>query len=238
MEQNRTIDSYLQTKLCPEELQKYSEPYFLKMCGFHKNAKQNKERIREAKLLRERTKERFLPEFWVSFYDSSVVKKDSFLFGEIRIPCKILSTLPKEEIVGVFLYAMGIREPRQKREDFLEQFYEDTWMTALLDGGRDWMKEAIRQKVEQENPGKKIFMTESFGPGYYGMGMEALKDLVALLPMEKVPVTWKKNTLYPPKSNIGIYLALSKEVRLPKTDCANCLSTGETCEFCKNYIPV
>ena len=38
MERNRTRDSYLQIKPCPEELEKYSEPYFLKMCGFHKNA--------------------------------------------------------------------------------------------------------------------------------------------------------------------------------------------------------
>lgn len=229
---NQVIDLKL------EELLDDSESYFLKMCGFHRDLDKNSGRIREAIDIREKYKEDFKPHLLLSSYPASVVSKGEFCFEQVKIPCMVLNRIPKKDILGVYLYAICLSDRNRKKEDMLEEFYLDTWMTAFLDAGRDWLKVYLEKQVRRRVPkGKNVFLTDSFGPGFYGMGIDVVEDFFCLLESKKIGLKLQHGVMYPMKSNVGMYLALSKETALPKLDCKNCLSNKTTCEFCKNYIP-
>lgn len=220
-----------------EQLCYLSEPYFMKMCGFHKDLEKNKTHMKESIALRDPWKDQWSPHLILSSYSSDCIQEGSFCFGESRIDCQVLHRIPKEEILRVFVYGMCLEEMEQKKEmDFLESFYLDTWMTALIDAGRDWTGNYIRSILKQSDS-RDVFVTDSFGPGFYGIGIEAVSDWMKIIDGEKIGLKLYHGVLNPPKSNVGIYLALSKETALPNKDCSSCLSGRQTCEFCKNYIP-
>ena len=180
------------------------------------------------------------------------------------IPCKILGQLSSDKIYKVYLYAMCIVKQeetmKQVKGDMLKEFYLDTWMIAFLDAGRDWIKRYLTHQVEQEilrstqpflsgtllqeesisrtTEKQRIFLRESFGPGFYSMEIETVEDFFRLLPCEEIGMSLKHGIMFPTKSNVGIYLALTEESRLPSKDCKSCRSRGKSCEFCKNYVPI
>lgn len=254
-----------------EEIMAGSIPYFYKMCGFDRNLEENRERIQEAKDIRDEYLGSQKLNLLVSEYPASVVCGEEFQFPyhlektawnseQLIIPCKILGQLSPDIIHKVYLYAMCITEQeevmKKVKGDMLKEFYLDTWMIAFLDAGRDWTRKYLTNQLEQEicrdiqlSPAvslteesalkleekQRIYLSDSFGPGFYGMEIEAVEDFFRLLPCEKIGMSLKRGTMFPTKSNVGIYLALTEEFHLPSKDCKNCRSGGKSCEFCKNY---
>lgn len=250
-----------------------SERYFYKMCGFDRDLDGNRERVQEAKTVRDEYLDSLKLNLLISEYPASVICGEEFQFPYhldhlvpdseyLIIPCKVLGRLSTDIIQKVYLYAMCITEPeeamKQIKGELLKEFYLDTWMTAFIDAGRDWIKSYLTNQLEQEilgtvrtssysslTRGKKfhrsgekqrIFLSDSFGPGFYGMEIEMVEDFFRLLPCERIGMSLKHGTMFPAKSNVGIYLALTEESSLPSKDCKNCRSGGKSCEFCKNYV--
>lgn len=235
-----------------EELFVRSEAYFFKMCGFDRDLEGNRERIEEAVSIRNRYKNQFRFHCILSSYPSSVVCGNEIHVEDQQISCKVLNRIPEENILNVYFYGICFEDiakgsPDKKDSfDLLDEFYLDTWMIAMLDGARDWIREFLKRR-EQNMPvqesmefcakEQKVFLTEAFGPGFYGIGLEEVPAFLKLVDGEQIGLNWKRGTMVPAKSNVGMYLALSKEKSLPSRDCASCLSSGQTCEFCKNYTP-
>lgn len=219
-----------------DELFARSEVYFLKMCGFDRDLERNKEQIQEAMAIRERHKEQLSVQCIAVSYPPSVICGDEIQVEDERISCKVLNRIPKEDILKVYFYGMCLEDitkdfaDSKESWDLLDEFYLDTWMTAMLDGARDWIKDTW--KMPEEN----IFLTEAFGPGFYGIGIDKVPAFLKIAGGEQIGMSWKNGTMIPAKSNVGMYLALSGKSSIPAGDCASCLSSGTTCEFCKNYI--
>lgn len=218
-----------------EELFLRSEPYFLKMCGFGRE-EENRDRIREAESIWEQYKDQFQFHCIVSSYSSEIFCGDTIHAENEEIICKVFQKIPKSDLFNVYFYGMCLEDVKTDGLDLLEEFYLDTWMTSFLDGGRDWLRDMFTQR-ERFAGNQEVFLTDAFGPGFYGIGIEEVPNFLRILNGEKIGLFWQRGMMTPAKSNVGLYLALSGESSLPSKDCANCLSSQTRCEFCKNYVP-
>ena len=223
-------------RLNHDKLHRDSEAYFKKICGFQKEEEWNLKEMERAIRLREPYESELLPTSVFSLYSGDCIKNDQFCFDTIEIACEGLKGISKEKVEAVCVYAMCIPEIEDaKNWDMLEQFYLDTWMTAYLDAGRDFMRAYLEESLTKEK-GFPVFMTHAFGPGFYGMGMEEVPKLLEVMDGRKIQMELFHGAIYPPKSNIGFFLAMKEKADLKEKDCPHCLSHQKNCMFCKNNI--
>ncbi|MGN0465076.1 MAG: hypothetical protein ACI4F9_01840 [Lachnospiraceae bacterium] len=174
-------------------------------------------------------------------FSKECVREQSFYFAEdIEISCDILERLKLEQsdIVLGYLYAFCVpvfsKEKREKYENLplLEQYYLENWLIAALDVGREWIRNYLLQKNSIRNV---CYVTDSFGPGFFGMAVENLPQFFKIIDGKSVGITvTESGNLNPLKSCVGIYLVTTKEVSsLMGRDCINCAGNKLGCNVCR-----
>lgn len=205
-----------------------SESYFRKICG--EPQKDTEYLMEMAWNLREKYEEKLLPRISVS-----LCKRDEvgISMGEKEDAKEAMGEKKDSEDLLV-AYAMSIPEISLSGLDLLEQFYLDSWMTALLDSARDWLRGYLQDYMLQKL-GEKRCVSEAFGPGYFNIDLSEIPKILDMAGGDKIGVSWNGKTLSPAKSNVGYYL-ISKEEKIGQgRDCKHCLSNHKNCIFCKNY---
>ena len=139
------------------------------------------------------------------------------------------------DIDSAYLYAFGIKDIDEKvleESSLLEKYYVECLMIAATDVLRDWIRSYIERKHSVRH---KKYVTDSFGPGFYGMEMEMTETLLALMNAEKAGVSYENGSMQPAMSVAGIYLVSKEDVFPVCRDCEDCIGQKSGCEFCKNY---
>lgn len=119
----------------------------------------------------------------------------------------------------------------------LDLFYQDTWETACIDAARDKLREYLSNNVPWDFAlgEKDFFISSSFGPGYYGMDIADVSKFFELLDGDKIGIKLNQyGVMVPAKSNVGFFLVMKKEIKIPKDNCGDCLGNDKGCIFCKN----
>lgn len=173
-------------------------------------------------------------------FSKQCVEEKQFVFGKTNVSCNILErlNLEQEEIdCGYFYVFHAPNFSKQLEKDYeslslLEQCYVENWMIAVLDVGRDWIRNYLLRKHSVRHA---RYVTDSFGPGFYGMSIEELPKLHKLMDADDVGVSLTKDgTLFPMKSCIGMYLVTTKDVSyLMGHDCVNCAGSKLGCHACR-----
>lgn len=185
-----------------------------------------------------RTKEQYLS-IWDRFFaEQSIhiltapfgkecIQKEGFRFGNSVVPCDLFSIVSKKGLTGGYLYMM--HSPVVDRgESRLDDFYIDTWQTALLDAAREWLKKHIITLLPEGQ-----FLSDSVAPGFYGMEAGAAKVLAEQMEPERIGIRFLPSGMMEPvKSLIGIYLKGSDRITMPGMDCGEC-QPGLGCNFCR-----
>ena len=224
--------------LTEEKLRSLSEQYFNKKCGFFLKTEKNKTMMREAEKIRNLYQDQVKVKLLLSEYPSSSLWKGQFQFENVTVPCGVLQKIHPEQIWSIYVYALCLEEiPSPSSGDLLETFYLDTWMTSLVDAARDWIKTYTEELAKKQAGNRDVFMTESFGPGFYGMELCSVQKFFQIMDTEQIGLRFSKKMMIPAKSNVGLFLALKEKFDLPSRDCINCLGNKGSCEFCKNYVP-
>lgn len=178
-------------------------------------------------------------------FPKKYVRKKGFYFGKnIEIKCDILErlTLKQDDIISGYLYTFHapeiLEDGKQEYEKLplLEKYYVENWKIAVLDAGRDWIRNYLLQRNNTDHTHIPYYVTDSFGPGFYGMGIEELPLFFEVLDGESVGVHLNKSkTMEPLKSCIGIYLVTRKDIsKLMGKDCINCVGNKLGCVACRN----
>ena len=168
--------------------------------------------------------------------DESVATSEGFVFGEDKIKCNALEKMnvADGDIEGIYLYTFGIKEIDEKElkdSSLLEKYYVECLMVAATDVLREWLRKYIERKHSVRH---KKYVTDSFGPGFYGMDISAVPKLVKIAGGEKVGVSVDENgNMHPVKSCIGLYLVTKKEYAARIKDCAFCIGSKGSCAFCR-----
>lgn len=94
--------------------------------------------------------------------------------------------------------------------------------------------------MDKKIPGTKAqcrvgaLLQSFFGPGYYGMPLEAAGILCSLMDTEQVGISWHKERMEPMMSLAGIYLISEEPLIQNWNDCENCIGQSVGCEYCIN----
>lgn len=203
----------------------------------------DKETLEEHQAIAMYLYERFLADGMIQIllqpFSGRCLGKEGFLFGEKRrITCSFLEKLglSEEEVVSGYFYAFHVPEiPAEAGEklSLLEQCYLENWLISFLDAGREYARDYLFRKHNIEKP---HYVTDSFGPGYYGMPIESIREIFKVFDASPVGVTLLEHgNMHPLKSSVGMYLVLTRDVsHLMEHDCVSCAGNKSGCNACRS----
>lgn len=137
---------------------------------------------------------------------------------------------PSSQKLLVYLLTIGPL-PAKDPDGMLEAFYVDAWGSAYVEAAHDVFKKRLQRIY-----GSDLFVSEPFGPGYYGIHIEQTREIFQILNGSTIGMTLTDGgMMLPEKSCSGFYVISNEDVALPKDSCESCLS-GHNCRFCKKYL--
>ena len=158
------------------------------------------------------------------------VHEGYFEFGRKRIKCNVLEQLDLSSVENGYLYAFHAPEiDIESAGSVLEQYYMEAFQVACMDVIRGWLQGYLERK---NSVYEKKYCSPSFGPGYYGMGMDAVPELLGLMDASQVGVSWNGERMSPKMSLVGTYLIAGEDVFEVDSDCRDCIGQSGGCEFC------
>ena len=158
------------------------------------------------------------------------VHKGYLEFGNKKIECNVLEQIDTAGVEKGYLYAFHAPDVElESAGSVLEQYYMETFQVACMDVIRGWLQGYIERK---NSVYEKKYCSPSFGPGYYGMGMDAVPELIGLMDASQVGVSWNGERMSPKMSLVGTYLIAGEDVYAVDSDCRDCIGHSGGCEFC------
>lgn len=154
--------------------------------------------------------------------------------GKAMVHCQAFEQISQEDIRRVYVYFLTIGEVMTGSERSVDQLFADTWGTALVDSARDTLRHMILREVEKEEL-DGLQLSESFGPGCFGMELFELRNFLRVADGGKIGVTLSgSGGMQPAKSCGGLFFLAGKDVRLPRMECRYCIGNSQGCYYCRN----
>ena len=151
-------------------------------------------------------------------------------FGNKKIECNVLEQIDIAGVEKGYLYAFHAPDAcLESAGSVLEQYYIEAFQVACMDVIRGWLQGYLERK---NSVYEKKYCSPSFGPGYYGMGMDAVPELLGLMDASQVGVSWNGERMSPKMSLVGTYLIAGEDVFEVDSDCRDCIGQSGGCEFC------
>jgi len=158
------------------------------------------------------------------------VHKGYLEFGNKKIECNVLEQIDTAGVEKGYLYAFHAPDvDLESAGSVLEQYYMEAFQVACMDVIRVWIQGYLERK---NSVYEKKYCSPSFGPGYYGMGMDAVPELLGLMDASQVGVSWNGERMSPKMSLVGTYLITGEDVFEADSDCIDCIGQSGGCEFC------
>ena len=158
------------------------------------------------------------------------VHKGYLEFGNKKIECNVLEQIDTVGVEKGYLYAFHAPDvDLESAGSVLEQYYMEAFQVACMDVIRGWLQGYLERK---NSVYEKKYCSPSFGPGYYGMGMDAVPELLGLMDASQVGVSWNGERMSPKMSLVGTYLIAGEDVFAVGSDCKSCIGQKGGCEFC------
>ena len=208
-----------------------AEERFFRICSFNLaeagQRKMEKAAFRVRSHLQTQMDIRAIARFW----EDPVLQGDRLQLGDVRLCCGAFSQIPLDAVKGVFAYLLTIGETDIEAEaGIMTEIYHDIWGTAYVESAL----EILRRDCLESQLDADLYLSESFGPGYYGMAMEESRKIFSLLGEETVGVIQKTSgLLLPEKSCMGLLLVYNRPgIQMPRA-CEHCLGVGGGCQFCE-----
>lgn len=147
--------------------------------------------------------------------------------GDTMLVCKAFEKISPETVEGVYFYVCTAGKCMLQEKNLLTQVYADLWGNAYTDA----IRELMRQLLSMAGP-----LSDSFGPGFYGMHLSEIKKLAEFLDFDQAGVSVKESmTLYPDKSCAGIYFRVNAGYTKLAEQCAACRGNCTSCRLCRYY---
>ena len=158
------------------------------------------------------------------------VHKGYLEFGNKKIECNVLEQIDTAGVEKGYLYAFHAPDvDLESAGSVLAQYYMEAFQVACMDVIRGWLQGYLERK---NSVYEKKYCSPSFGPGYYGMGMDAVPELLGLMDASQAGVSWNGERMSPKMSLVGTYLIAGEDVFEVDSDCIDCIGQSGGCEFC------
>lgn len=212
----------MESKILPIE-PKQAKPL---ACSIFQHMSGEEEIVPEAELILQKEQDSLGTTLLVAEYNKAELKfyEDTLAAAGISISCQAFESINWEKIKKAVFFIITQKEGRNQEEGILEKLYLDMWKSAYLNA-------SLKILWESYMPGKPL---QVYGPGYYGMAVDAIKDIYTLLSGEKIGVTLnEKFIMQPEKTTAGVFF-VSQGDEMPEglPACDFCRANKTDCSFC------
>ncbi len=215
-----------------EAMLELAEKDFIRACGFDLDKPKHKRMWEEGIQYRDSGTENIDIRCKLIRCGRDVFQGNKIIYGGLELACNAFSQIKEDSVQDVYLYALTIGEVSYENVDpIMKQLYSDIWGTAFTDAARLILEGQLREEI-----GEGLELSDSFGPGFYGMPMNYMSALDQMINMEEIGIKLHKSgVMVPVKSVAGAYLVVKNKDDLPAGRCTECIGSLKSCEFCRFY---
>lgn len=204
--------------------------YFLAISGFSHNPARFQDKLKQALELREKIRSRINPQAVLSRFASPELEGEALKIQGVDFYCKALAQLAPKHVTDFYLYLLSVGNVYWDEGPTIFMLYGDMWGTAYVNATRDCLKALVAEDAKARGA---LAVSDSFGPGFYGMPVSEIPKFFRLLHADEIGVSLLESALMLPlKTIVGMYAAVDQAGFLPGADCRTCLNQGNHCEFC------
>lgn len=162
----------------------------------------------------------------VYYYEDVTVEGETATIGGQTFHCKAFAQMEGVSIQGAWVYMVSAGSFLCEDRPLMEQLYSDLWGTAFADAARDAMEETLEKTAR---------LSDHFGPGFFGMPMEEMHLIKALVDCESMGVTiYETGVISPLKSCGGILFAVDESYQPLQAACRACYGNYLNCRLCQH----
>lgn len=219
-------DQYIELNLDTQSLDEQAELIFMNISGIsRKNGNKKQRMINDALQVRESIKERIKITAVCKFYDKVNLERRILSINEMEFSCSAFELISNDVVKGAYLYVISVGNISQLTEPgLMSQLYADLWGNAYIDAARN----AMKKQLEEFSP-----ISDSFGPGFYGMESNELIKMEELLDFEEKGISVKNgNMMIPLKTCTGIIFKVNDNYQKLHTECEHCRGNHISCSIC------
>lgn len=215
-----------------------AKEHFVRICGFHSSEEKHRRMLTMGMEARSHGLSGIDIRAVVSSYDAEVYRDHKVSIDGTEFTCTAFSRINDEMVKKIYAYLLTVGEcTYTETDDIMNQLFSDIWGTAYTEAARDLLQAYIVNDIEKEYPDRlkdSLFLSETFGPGFYGMDVEQSKDLFRVLNAQSIGIQVRDSgIILPLKSCSGLFFVVTDPNVLPKPDCRECLGNVISCSFCR-----
>ncbi len=160
-----------------------------------------------------------------SYYEDICFEGKKAVIGGVDLVSNAFEQMDPFRIKGAYVYMLTVGDSGLKDGPVIKQLLADIWGTCFVDAARMILEERFTSE------GKRL--SDSFGPGFYGMDIRSMKEIKKLADGEKIGIGMsREGLLIPEKSCAGIYFSVTEDYAKLKDECGDCKGTEKSCAFC------
>ena len=212
-----------------------AEKRFIQTCGFDLGKEKHQRMMRMGEKVREDGIGGIDIQALVSFYGPEHFAGGAVKVGDAVITCNYFAQIPPEALEGIYFYMLTAGECLfSSEENIMDFLYADIWGTNYVDAGIQVLTEQyIEEDMKARFPGREVWLSEEFGPGYFGMPVIETKKFFSILDAPSIGVRVKESGLMiPQKTCAGLYLVYNRADIKAEPSCMKCLGNADGCQFC------
>jgi hypothetical protein len=160
------------------------------------------------------------------FFEPSAPQGTSLTVSGVVFSCAAFAGLDERNLKSIVAYAVALRRNAESERDTARLFYEDIWGNAYIEAALIAFKAKLAARADG-------VLSDSFGPGYYGMALTEMRNIARVLDFGKIGARVLENgVISPPKSCAGIFFAVRDAALLPESSCRDCAGDKALCALC------
>ncbi|MGN0736311.1 MAG: hypothetical protein ACI4LP_10960 [Anaerovoracaceae bacterium] len=213
-----------------------AEERFIRSCGFDLNRAKHQRMFEMGKKVREDGIAGIDIRAIVSFFDADVFEDNRIKIGEESITFPYLTRISPKSVSGIYFYILTVGECLfSSEENIMDFLYADIWGTSYVDSSMELLREKIVEDMKKNVTAvKEPYLSEEFGPGYFGMEVADSKKIMRALNGNDIGVKVKDSGLIiPQKSCAGFFFVCNEPGFKTEKSCIKCRGNSKGCEFCK-----
>lgn len=208
-----------------------AEPHFSRICGFVGGSEKQERMKKQAMEVYESIAGRIRLCAAVSDFPPERLEDDTLTVNGIPFRCNAFGLLNEEAVQRCYIYLLTAGEPETESDRISDLLFADIWATSFIEAGRQLLSDKIAALAAAEFDAGVL--TDSFGPGYYGMGLDQVEHFFKALDAESIDVRLHKSgVILPLKTCTGMFLFLKEGSEMPPATCEGCLGNTGGCRFC------
>lgn len=173
-------------------------------------------------------KDTFAPKVVISYYtkDTILLNGNKLIINGVDLKCRVFEQIDPQTVKGVYVWFVNIGDYILNDRPLSDRLIADLWGTSFVDVIRSKVLTMLREKAR---------ISEEFGPGFYGMDICAMHQLIQLADASRIGIHLNNSGMLIPEKACGILcFEVSDDYNLVSSACKGCLGTSSNCYLCNH----